>query len=130
LCPKILTEIVSMKMELNFVPPGGGETDYAMEADLPAVPRPGDYISVEDFDPDVMPSGFTRDFIVRRTWWRLQIGPKDDAVARTRAIGVECEFARSPYSSEEHKKSCDMYDARSKRHGEHPPVKEFDRTCY
>ena len=35
-----------MKARLMFVPPGGGEIDYALDFDLPAVPQPGDYITV------------------------------------------------------------------------------------
>ena len=35
-----------MKVHLAFVPPGGGETDYAIEFDMPAIPRAGDYISI------------------------------------------------------------------------------------
>ena len=33
-----------MKVVLSFVPPGGGETDFQLEFDLPALPQPGDYI--------------------------------------------------------------------------------------
>jgi hypothetical protein len=114
-----------MKMELNFVPPGGGETDYTMDVDLPAVPRPGDYISVSGFDPDVMPSGGTRDFIVRRTWWYIQIRSGEDAVGKPTTTVIECEFARGLVSSEDHKRACDIYDERGKG-----PVKSFDHSTY
>jgi hypothetical protein len=119
-----------MKMELNFVPPGGGETDYTMDVDLPSVPQPGDYITVRDLDPDAMPSGGTRDFIVRRTWWHIQIRTGDDAIGRAAAIVLECEFARGLHSSEDHKRSCDIYEERHKLHGRYQPIKTFEATCY
>ena len=54
-----------MKVSLLFVPPGGGETDYQLEFELPAPPQPGDYISVRREDTKDLG---TEDFIVRRTW--------------------------------------------------------------
>ena len=35
-----------MNVTLTFVPPGGGESDYSLNFDLPGIPRPGDYIRV------------------------------------------------------------------------------------
>jgi hypothetical protein len=49
-----------------FVPPDGGEIDYSLDFDLPAVPHAGDYISI-----DLEGEDGTRDFIVRRTWWSI-----------------------------------------------------------
>ena len=36
-----------MKVRLCFVPPGGGEANYSLDFDMPAVPRSGDYISIK-----------------------------------------------------------------------------------
>lgn len=96
-----------MEAILFFVPPGGGETDYQLEMEMPAVPNPGDYITV-------MRSGKTgtETFIVRRTWWRFEY---DDTAMRgkTTGIGVECEFADSPFATESHKRACKKYGAGS-----------------
>ncbi len=35
-----------MKIRLMVVPPGGGEIDYVNFADVPAIPREGDYIII------------------------------------------------------------------------------------
>lgn len=94
-----------MKMTLSFVPPGGGETDYTMDTDLPQIPEAGDYISIQMKDEIG-----TRDFIVRRTWWRLV----DGRSGKLDGISVECEFAEGLVSSEAHKESCAMYEKRGK----------------
>jgi hypothetical protein len=52
-----------IKVQFAFVPPGGGETDYTAEFDLPAVPRPGDYVSIRDSKE----AAGVCSFIVRRT---------------------------------------------------------------
>lgn len=95
-----------MKVRLMFVPTGGGEIDYSLDFELPAIPQPGDYITVQR-DGE---SG-TEDFIVRRTWWYLKyphgavVGrAQGDEKGSVREIGVECEFATGPYSSESHKR--------------------------
>ncbi|ARU23662.1 hypothetical protein RSSE_c3279 [Ralstonia solanacearum] len=102
-----------MKVFLVFVPPGGGEADYQLEMEMPAVPQAGDYITVTR--PGQTGS---EDFIVRRTWWRFEF---DDAakVGKTAGIAVECEFAEAPFSSEAHKRACKRYKAGS-----------FEETAY
>ncbi len=60
-----------MKVLLSFVPPGGGEIDYNREADLPGIPRAGDYVRFRD-DPN---DPGTSDFIVRRVWWYVPAKP-------------------------------------------------------
>ncbi len=117
-----------MKVTLTFVPPGGGEADYGLGFDLPGVPQPGDYISILREGAGAPGS---EDFIVRRTWWNLKT-PETRAFAEsgqekygeTTGITVECEFARGPYSSDAHKRSCDMYAARGKE------VPEFQASAY
>lgn len=119
------------KMTLVFVPPGGGETDYQLEFDLPVPPRPGDYITIRQRKDETEHPG-TSDFIVRRTWWHLDRAPArfEKQGGTVNGIVVECEFARGPNSSQSHRDSCEMYDERGKRHGKHPPVKDFEASCY
>ena len=33
-----------MKVELHIVPPGGGDVEFALELEMPAVPRVGEYL--------------------------------------------------------------------------------------
>ncbi len=104
-----------MKVDLVFVPPGGGEADYMLGFELPAMPQPGDYISVSRKGGEVG----QEDFIVRRIWWSLEF-PNNllSETAENRSFGkptsicVECEFARGPFSTEAHKSACDAYEAR------------------
>ena len=111
---------------LVFVQPGGGEADHHLDFELPGVPQPGDHVSITR-------SGQrgTEDFIVRRTWWHLEhpegesersVGPAH--VGTTQRVTVECEFARSPYSSRSHNRKCDTYDNRGLE------VQDFDETAY
>jgi hypothetical protein len=115
-----------MKATLVFVPPGGGEADYSLDFELLGVPQPGDYISITR--PEM--TG-TVDFIVRRSWWHLDYpsnapykSSNDTTCGKMKSIVVECEFAVGPYSSEEHKRSCEAY---KNRKGELP---EFEATAY
>ncbi|WP_158677465.1 alpha/beta hydrolase [Chromobacterium vaccinii] len=102
-----------MKVTLCFVPPGGGENDYCLEMEMPAVPQRGDYISIQR-------NGQTglEDFIVRRTWWGFEC-TDEGKQGRTTDITVECEFAKGPFSSESHTRACSRYDA-----------PEFENTMY
>ena len=116
-----------MKATLAFVPPGGGEADYHLEFELPGVPQPGDYISIARSGQ----SGGTEDFVVRRTWWYLEHPDSTPGVSAERAptgatqrVTVECEFARSPYASDGHRRKCDAYDSRGLQ------VVKFDETAY
>jgi len=102
-----------MNVRLVFVPPGGGEADYSLDFDLPAIPRAGDYITIAR--PDQLG---TEDFKVRRTWWTLEFPDSqpyktsDDSTQGTvKSIVVECEFAKGVFSSEEHKRACEGYGA-------------------
>ena len=119
-----------MKVVLSFVPPGGGVTDFQLEFDLPALPQPGDYISVRREDAKEPRRG-TEDFIVRRTWWGLTYpnsapctSPDRPTPGKLDAAYVECEFAEGPYSSEAHKKACAMHEARGRG------KREFDPSMY
>ena len=95
-----------MKVNLSFVPPGGGETEYSLEFDLPSVPQRGDYISV--FRPG---QAGAETFVVKRTWWSLEF---DDEHTRgsLNNVWVECEFALSYAASEEHRRYCEGFKRR------------------
>ena len=120
-----------IRVNLSFVPPGGGETDYSLTMDMPALPRAGDYISVlrppHQDKPDYVGS---EDFIVRRVWWSCKY-PDDGALYHeegkqpvgTAEIWVECEFAIGAYSSAAHKRAAGTGKARA-------PVKEFEASMY
>ena len=109
-----------MKVTFSFVPPGGGEQDYSLEFDLPAIPQPGDYIRIMRDDKEFGHPGEDC-FLVRRTWWYLQYS---DNGGRTREIVVEAEFAEGPYDSESHKSSIQMYANRGKE------AKTLDASTY
>ena len=107
----------SMKIELICVPPGGGEAHYTIDVEMPAIPRPGDYITLSS--PGKVG---TSDFIVRRTWWLIE--EQGDQPCKTNSACVEVEFAEGPFSSEEHLRWCDIYE---RRKGER---REFEATAY
>ena len=93
-----------MKVNLSFVPPGGGETDYTLPMEMPEIPRAGDYISV--FRPEEQG---TSDFIVKRTWWNVEFNEGAES-GSTKSIWVECEFAlKRGVSSKAHEKACESY---------------------
>jgi hypothetical protein len=102
-----------MKVTLVFVPPGGGDAEYSLQFELPSVPQPGSYISITRPDQQVG----TEDFIVRRNLWSLEhptTGAYETESTRQagamRELWVQCEFARGPYSSDEHRRTCDGFE--------------------
>lgn len=106
-----------MKVRLVVVPPGGGEADYSIFAEMPAIPAAGDYVTV------VVPGDAgVCSFIAKRTWWTILAAEDDRAsvVAGTEKYGttdeicIECYPAAGPYDSEAHKKVVAMYEARGK----------------
>jgi hypothetical protein len=107
-----------MKVNLSFVPPGGGEIDYSIPFEIPELPRAGDYIYITRPDQKG-----TENFIVKRTWWNLTFDEKTGTGSQT-DIWVECEFALSPLSSENHKRACERYQGKT---GE---LKSFDESMY
>lgn len=98
-----------MKVNLSFVPPGGGKIEDSLTVEMPEIPRQGDYISVTR-------SGQTgtENFIVKRTWWNVVVDGSKPA-ASAKEIQVECEFAASSASSESHNITCRDYQARTGR---------------
>lgn len=119
------------KVNLSFVPPGGGETDYSLTITVPALPREGDYIRVlRDYKtPPTSENMGSENFIVRRVWWSVSFPDDGQHVHRagsepvgTSEIWVECEYAISPTSSEAHKRAA---QAQAKY-----PAKEFEESMY
>lgn len=107
-----------MIVNLSFVPPGGGETDYTLPMDMPEVPHAGDYLSITRPEQEG-----SENFIVKRTWWSLEYNDATDKGV-TKTIWVECEFAKGPFSSESHRRACDRYASRT------GDVLEFEESMY
>lgn len=107
-----------MKINLSFVPPGGGKIEYSLVMDMPEIPRLGDYISITR-------PGQTgaETFIVKRAWWNLEVDESKPKAA-VKEIQVECEFAVSKLASEDHRRTCQDYHARNGR------LLEFDVSMY
>jgi hypothetical protein len=104
------------QVTLVVVPPGGGEAEYSLQMEVPALPREGDYVTVmrRREGPVAGCDIGTEDFIVRRVWWafdfpddgRLFEYSDDRTVGTLSGIGVECEPARGHYSSDSHLRAC------------------------
>ena len=104
------------QVTLVVVPPGGGEAEYSLQMEVPALPREGDYVTVmrKREGPVAGRDIGTEDFIVRRVWWafdfpddgRLWEYSDERTVGTLNGIGVECEMAKGPYSSEAHIRRC------------------------
>jgi hypothetical protein len=108
-----------MKIRLSFVPPGGGKPDYSLHFDLPAIPQPGDYISIRRPITSASELPGTYDFIVKRTRWWLSYPDNDlykeaddDTHGAVTEIVVDCEFALGYWSCEEHKRGVAGYSSR------------------
>ena len=121
-----------IRVRLTFVPPGGGEVDYGLTMDMPALPREGDYISVvrNPFPADKPDYHGSEDFIVRRVWWHCSY-PDDGKFSHEAGkepvgkaeVNVECEFALGAFSSTAHRRAAGTGKARS-------PAQEFEDTNY
>jgi hypothetical protein len=99
-----------MKVNLAFVPPEGGDVEYSLEFELPSVPQPGNYISITR--PGQLGA---EEFIVRRILWHLEHPTtgaygEEGETGTMRGLYVQCEFARGPYSSDEHRRMCDAFE--------------------
>lgn len=87
---------------------GSIKPDYSLEFDLPALPRQGDYLSIQR--PDT-PEPYGEDVVVRQIWWRLNHATTLGQETHPRAVGdmkeiyVECEPAIGPWSSDAWKRS-------------------------
>ena len=59
-----------MRIGFRTVPPGGGEGDYWIFCELPAVPRVGDYVTALPSEDGISAgSGEPQSFVVRAVWW-------------------------------------------------------------
>jgi hypothetical protein len=106
----------SFQATLVVVPPGGGEAEYSLLFEVPALPREGDYVTVMRHRPAPVPGRHigTEDFIVRRVWWAFDYPDdgrlfeySDERIPGTlNGIGIEVEPARGPYSSDAHLRAC------------------------
>lgn len=104
------------QVTLVVVPPGGGEAEYSLQMEVPALPREGDYVTVmrNREGPVASRDIGTEDFIVRRVWWafdfpddgRLFEYSDERTVGTLNGIGIECELARGHYSSDAHLRTC------------------------
>ncbi|WP_370221276.1 hypothetical protein [Qipengyuania sp.] len=80
--------------------------DYSLDFQTPALPRVGDYLSIQRPDH---PPPYGEDVIVRRIWWRFDHPTTDGFVEKPetgtlKEILVECDPALSPYSSDQWRK--------------------------
>lgn len=115
-----MTRVIIVVREVGKLNP-----DYSLDFDLPEVPRPGSYISINRPDN---PEPYSEDMIVEKVWWRLHhpetrasfSGDEPVKVGKVTEIFVECIQATGPYSSDRWR---DMLDAR-RSHGAKIP--EFD----
>src|SRR5688500_1880848 len=83
--------------------PGRLEPDYSVLVEAPALPREGDYLSVQRPDHE---RPFGEDMIVAKVWWRFSY-PETGAVASDPPevgwldeVFVECSPAIGPWSSD------------------------------
>lgn len=83
---------------------GGLTPEYAMDFDLPMLPRVGTYLSVQRPDD---PSGMTEDLVVRQVWWRMRHPDRHQprpanvggGIGELSEIYIECAKAIGPYST-------------------------------
>lgn len=83
--------------------------DYSLSFEVPAIPRAGDYLSIQRPDE---PEPYGEDMIVRQVWWRLRHPETsgfavdgEEKVGDSHEVIVECEPATGPYSSDKWLKS-------------------------
>jgi hypothetical protein len=107
----------SMKVAFSVVPPGGGESDYSFNYEMPAIPSAGDYVFVQDSEVGAGGAVWAA-FIVRRRWFWPGAKPEDENIL------VEVEPARYYLESDKHKATCDSYAKKGK------PLQEIQNSCY
>ena len=96
-----------MKAYLCFVPVGGGEADYWLETEMPQAPSKGDWIRLIDKDESQAGNPcFMRDFTVGQVEWEFY---KKGETVEFASIRVECEFAESSQSCDDHRRSYAIY---------------------
>lgn len=101
---------------------GGLKPDYSLDFEVPAIPSPGDYLSIQRPDK---PKPYGEDVIVRQVWWRLEhpetasVSSGPPKIGKVEEIFVECEPAIGPWSSDQWRDSLERQRARGE-------VKTFD----
>lgn len=101
---------------------GNVKPDYSLDFDLPAVPKAGDYISIQRPDK---PKPYGEDVIVKQVWWRLEhpetsgFGIGQPKIGKVEEVIIECEPAIGPWSSDQWRDSLE----RQRERGE---VREFE----
>jgi hypothetical protein len=82
---------------------GSLKPDYSLDFDLPEVPKPGSYISIQ---PPDKPDPYGEDLIVEKVWWGLKhpetagFGSGPAKIGSVVEIFVECSPAIGPWSSD------------------------------
>jgi hypothetical protein len=114
----------SVRVRLYVCEPGERKPDFSLAFNLPEVPRPGDYISVYREDKE---TPHTEDLIVRHIWWNLETteartstSEDEERVGNLREIGVECEMALGPCSTDQWRDRIVQHEANSRT------IKRFD----
>jgi len=103
-----------MQIRLFAVPPGGGESEYCLDVECPAIPAAGDYVTVmreHERRPVAEEDIGTEDFIVRRVRWSFHYPDDGETiceegegpVGQIAAIEVECEKAIGAFSCRAHR---------------------------
>lgn len=103
-----------MKVHFAFVPPGGGDQEYMMQAEMPAVPREGDTILISRENPSSDQVG-SESFVVRRATWSFLDYGGEDASAKFSQVWVEAEMAYGPLNSGEFIENLKQYEKRGKK---------------
>jgi hypothetical protein len=94
--------------------PGALGPDYSLEFEAPALPREGDYLSVQRPDHE---RPFGEDMIVAKVWWRLSYPGTEPVVFDSGEVGsldeifVECIPAVGPYSTDRWRDSLERLGA-------------------
>lgn len=89
--------------------------DFSLDFNLPNVPSPGDYISIQRPEHEGL---WTEDVIVRHVWYVLSHPEKsaittgEPKVGTVKDIMIECEIALSPYSSDSWRRNAEAASER------------------
>ncbi|HWU60835.1 MAG TPA: hypothetical protein VN112_02300 [Ensifer sp.] len=93
-----------MKVTIIIRELGRLKPDYSLDFELPELPRPGDYISINRPDN---PEPYSEDIIVRQVWWRLHhpetagySTADNQKTGKLVKVFVECDPAVGPTASD------------------------------
>jgi hypothetical protein len=99
------SEGIYMQIRLVVREPGSLKPDYSVCFDVPAIPRPGDYISISR--PDTL-TPHTEDVVVRQVWWKLDgpdqrrtmVSEQTEVAGSASETIVEADPAIGPWSTD------------------------------